>query len=45
MQRKEKKTIKKEELTFSIFESNSSNVPLLYNNDSLTRLALRKLSA
>ena len=42
---KEKKTIKKEELTFSIFESNSSNVPLLYNNDSLTRLALRGLSA
>lgn len=41
----EKKTIKKEELTFSIFESNSSNVPLLYNNDSLTRLALRRLSA
>ena len=42
---KEKKTIKKEELTFSIFESNSSNIPLLYNNDSLTRLELRELSA
>lgn len=42
---KEMKTIKKEELTFSIFESNSSNVPLLYSNDSLTRLALRGLSA
>lgn len=41
---KEKKTIKNEELTFSIFESNSSNVPLLYNNDSLTRIALRNLA-
>ena len=39
------KRIKKEEIIFSIFKSNSSNIPLLYNNDSLTRLALKELSS
>lgn len=41
---KEKITIKKEEISFNIFENFSSNMPLLYSNDSLTRVALKGLS-
>lgn len=42
--KKERVTIKKEELNFSIFEKNSSNLPILYNNDSFTRTAIRGLA-
>jgi len=41
---KEITNIKKEELNFNIFEKNSSNLPVLYANDTLTRLALRGLA-
>ncbi len=41
---KEKVTLKKEELNFDIFNSSSSNVPMLYSEDNLTRLALRRLA-
>lgn len=40
----EKMTIKKEELNFDIFNNSSSNIPMLYSGDSLTRIALRGLS-
>ena len=39
-----KVTLKKEELIFDIFNSSSSNVPMLYSGDNLTRLALRGLA-
>ena len=39
-----KVTLKKEELNFDIFNSSSSNVPMLYSGDNLTRLALRELA-
>ena len=39
--KEEKATIKKEELDFSIFEKNSSNLPILYNNSSLNRITIR----
>ena len=42
--KEERITIKKEELDFSIFEKNSSNLPILYNNDSFTRTAIRGLA-
>lgn len=42
--KKEKVKVKKEELNFSIFEKNSSNLPILYNNDSFTRTAIRGLA-
>lgn len=41
--RKEKITLKKEELNFEIFNNSSSNIPILYFGDSLTRLALKEL--
>lgn len=41
--RKAKITLKKEELNFEIFNNSSSNVPILYSGDSLTRLALKEL--
>lgn len=37
-------TIKKEELNFDILPNSSSNIPMLYSGDSLTRLALRGLA-
>jgi hypothetical protein len=37
-------TIKKEELNFNLFDNFSSNLPMLYSENSLTRLALRGLS-
>ena len=37
-------TLKKEELNFDIFNSSSSNVPMLYSEDNFTRLALRGLA-
>ena len=37
-------TLKKEELNFDIFNSSSSNVPMLYSGDNLTRLALKGLA-
>lgn len=40
----EKITLKKEELNFDIFNSSSSNVPMLYSEDIFTRLALRGLA-
>ena len=40
----EKVTLKKEELNFDIFNSSSSNVPMLYSENNLTRLALRELT-
>lgn len=40
----EKITLKKEELNFDIFNSSSSNVPMLYSEDNFTRLALRGLA-
>lgn len=40
----EKVTLKKEELNFDIFNSSSSNVLMLYSEDNLTRLALRRLA-
>ena len=40
----EKVTLKKEELNFDIFNSSSSNVPILYSEDNFTRLALRGLA-
>ena len=40
----EKVTLKKEELNFDIFNSSSSNVPMLYSEDNFTRLALRGLA-
>ena len=40
----EKVTVKKEELNFDIFNSSSSNVPMLYSEDNFTRLALRGLA-
>ena len=40
----EKVTLKKEELNFGIFNSSSSNVPMLYSEDNFTRLALRGLA-
>jgi hypothetical protein len=36
-------TIKKEELSFNLFDKSSSNLPMLYSGNSLTRLALRGL--
>ena len=42
--KEERITIKKEELDFSIFEKNSSNLPILYNNDSFTRTAIKGLA-
>lgn len=36
--------LKKEDLNFDIFNSSYSNVPMLYSEDSLTRLALRGLA-
>ena len=40
----EKVTIKKEELNFDMFDKSSSNLPMLYSGDSLTRKALKGLS-
>ena len=37
-------TLKKEELNFDIFNKSSSNLPILYSSDSLTRITLRGLS-
>ncbi len=42
--KKEIVKVKKEEINFSIFETDSSNLPILYNSDSLTRTAIRGLS-
>lgn len=39
-----KKTIKKEELNFDIFDNSSSNIPILYTGDSLTKKVLRHIS-
>lgn len=42
---KEIVTIKKDELSFSLFERNSSNLPLLYTANNYTNMALRGLVA
>ena len=41
----EKVTVKKEEISFKIFERSSSNIPILYSNNSCTTIALRGLVA
>lgn len=41
----EKVTVKKEEISFKIFERSSSNMPILYSNNSCTTIALRGLVA
>lgn len=41
----EKVTVKKEEISFKMFERSSSNMPILYSNNSCTTIALRELLA
>ena len=37
-------TLKKEELSFSIFDNSSSNIPILYNSNSFTRSILSSIA-